>query len=53
MPTQLPHQHDHPGRGHPPAPISPSILRLSVMERLAISGALTVLLWAAVIWAMR
>jgi hypothetical protein len=53
MPTQLPHNHHHPGRGHPPASISPSILRMSVVQRFAISGALTVLLWAAVIWAMR
>jgi hypothetical protein len=53
MPTQLPHNHHHPGRGHPPASISPSILRMSVVQRFAISGALTALLWAAVIWAMR
>jgi hypothetical protein len=26
---------------------------MSVVQRFAISGALTVLLWAAVIWAMR
>jgi hypothetical protein len=53
MPTQLPHPHHHPGWGHPPAAISPSILRMSVVERLAVTGALVALLWAAVIWAMR
>jgi hypothetical protein len=61
MPTHLPHSHPHPyphphrhpGRGHPPAPISPSILRMSVAQRLAVSGALVALLWVAVIWAMR
>jgi hypothetical protein len=54
MPTHIPHQHHHhPGRGHPPASISPSILRLSVTERLAISAALIVVLWAAVMWAMK
>jgi hypothetical protein len=54
MPTHLPHpHHHHAGRGHPPASISPSLLRLSVVERLAISTALIALLWAAVIWAMR
>jgi hypothetical protein len=53
MPTQLPHQHHHPGRGHPPAAISPSILRLSVTKRLAISAALIALIWMAVMWAMK
>ncbi|HEY2186700.1 MAG TPA: hypothetical protein VGH39_17045 [Xanthobacteraceae bacterium] len=53
MPTPLPHQHHHPGRGHPPASISRSILRMSVAGRLALSAALAALLWAAVIWAMR
>ncbi len=52
MPTRLPHPHHHPGRGHPPASISPSILRLSVFERLLVSGAIIALLWVAVIWAM-
>jgi hypothetical protein len=54
MPTHIPHQHHHhPGRGHPPASISPSILRLSVTERLAISAALIAVMWAAVMWAMK
>ena len=32
------HHHHHPGEGHPPASISPSILRLSAVERLAAAG---------------
>ena len=46
------HHHHHPGEGHPPASISPSILRLSAVERLAAAGVLIVLIWAAVLWAM-
>jgi hypothetical protein len=30
------HQHHHPGHAHPPATVSPSILRLSVLERLGV-----------------
>ena len=53
MPTHVPHPHRHPGRGHPPASISPSILRMSVLQRLAIAAALIVVLWGAVFWAMK
>jgi hypothetical protein len=55
MPTHVshPHHHHHPGRGHPPASISPSILRMSVLQRLASAAALIALLWGAVIWAMK
>jgi hypothetical protein len=55
MPTHVhqPQQHHHPGQGHPPASISPSILRMSVLERLAVAAALIVVLWGAVIWAMK
>jgi len=55
MPTRVPHpHHDHrPGEGHPPAAISPSILRMSVLERLAIAAALIALVWGAVVWAMK
>jgi hypothetical protein len=53
MPTHVPHPHHHPGRGHPPASISPSILRMSVLQRLAIAAALIVVLWGAVFWAMK
>ena len=54
MPTHVHdhHHHHHPGEGHPPASISPSILRLSAVERLAASAVLIVLIWAAVFWAM-
>ncbi len=48
------HRHHHlPGHSHPPAAIGPSILRLSVFERLAFAAVLTVIVWVAVIWAMR
>ena len=55
MPTHVlhPHHHHHPGQGHPPASSSPSILRMSVRQRLAIAAALIALLWGAVIWAMK
>jgi hypothetical protein len=56
MPTHVHPQHHHhhpPGQGHPPASISPSILRMSVLERLAIAAALIVVLWGAVFWAMK
>jgi hypothetical protein len=55
MPTDVPHphHHHHPGQGHPPAAISPSILRMSVVQRLGIAAALIVLLWGAVLWAMK
>jgi hypothetical protein len=46
------HHHHHPGEGHPPASISPSILRLSAVERLAAAGVVIVLIWTAVFWAM-
>ena len=47
-----PHHHHHPGHAHPHATVSPSILRLSALERLAAVAALIVALWGAVIWAM-
>jgi hypothetical protein len=53
MPTHVHPHHHHPGEGHPPASISPSILRMSVLERLAVAGALIVVLWGAVLWAMK
>ncbi len=53
MPTHDHRHHHHPpGQGHPPASIAPSILRMSVMERLAIAAVLIAALWAAVVWAM-
>jgi hypothetical protein len=32
--------------------VSPSILRMSILERLAIAAALIAPLWGAVVWAM-
>jgi hypothetical protein len=46
------HHHHHPGRSHPPATVSPSILRLSALERLGAVAVLIVALWGAVFWAM-
>jgi hypothetical protein len=46
------HQHHHSGHAHPPASVAPSILRLSAAERLIAVGAVIVLLWGAVFWAM-
>jgi hypothetical protein len=47
------HHHHHPGRGHPPASVAPSILRLSAPERLMAVSVLIAALWAAVYWVMR
>ena len=47
-----PHHHHHPGQGHPPASVAPSILRMSALERLAVAAAVIVAIWGAVIWAM-
>lgn len=47
------HHHHHPhGHAHPPAAVAASILRLSVVERLAVVSVLIALIWAAVFWAM-
>ena len=47
------HHHHHPqGHAHPPAAIAPSILRMSVGQRLAAAAVLIGLIWAAVYWAM-
>jgi len=47
------HHHHHAGEPHPALAISPSLLRLSVPQRLAVAGALIILIWAAAFWAMR
>jgi hypothetical protein len=47
------HHHHHPGHAHPPAAVHASILRLSVLQRLAISVGLIALLWIAAFWAIR
>jgi hypothetical protein len=46
------HHHHHPGRAHPSAAVSPSLLRLSAVERLAAAAVVMALLWGAVLWAM-
>jgi hypothetical protein len=46
------HHHHAPGQPHEHASISPSILRLSAWERLAVVSVMIVLLWGAVHWAM-
>ncbi len=47
------HHHHHPGHVHPPATVHPSILRLSLPERLAAAAGVIALIWAAAFWAMR
>ncbi|MCZ7660055.1 MAG: hypothetical protein M5U07_20410 [Xanthobacteraceae bacterium] len=42
------HHHHDRDHAHPPATISPSILRQSLAERLAIVAVLVAALWAAV-----
>ena len=45
--------HDHPPGRHPvPAVIAPSILRLSLVQRLGIAAVLIALLWGIVFWAL-
>jgi hypothetical protein len=46
------HQHHHPGHAHAPATVSPSILRLSVLERLGVVAVIIAALWGTVVWAM-
>ena len=46
------HHHHHAGHPHPPAYAGPSILRLSVWRRLAVAGAASAIVWAAVLWAL-
>ena len=47
------HHHHHAGHVHPPASVHPSILRLSVLQRLGFAAALIALIWAATFWAMQ
>ena len=46
------HHHHHPGHAHPSATVTPSILRLSALERLAAVTVIVAALWGAVFWAM-
>ena len=47
------HHHHHPGHIHPPTGVAPSILRLSVVQRLAVSAGLIALLWIVTFWAVQ
>jgi hypothetical protein len=47
------HHHHHPGHVHPPARVAPSILRMSLWQRLSFAAALVALMWSAAFWAMR
>jgi hypothetical protein len=53
MQEALHHRHHHPaGYAHPSAANLPSILRMSVFQRLGLAGALIALIWLAVAWAI-
>ncbi|MGA8319763.1 MAG: hypothetical protein WBE48_20990 [Xanthobacteraceae bacterium] len=53
LPGNLMIHHHHGGAPHPSPVVSPSLIRLSAVQRLAISGALIALIWAAFFWATR
>jgi hypothetical protein len=46
------HRHHHPGQGHPAAAVLPSMLRLSVLQRLGAAGLAITLIWVTVLWAI-
>jgi len=46
------HHHHHAGHAHPPATVSPSILRMSALERLISAAVVIAALWGAVVWAL-
>lgn len=54
MPIEIPHPHHHhpASRGHPPAAIAPSLLRMALAARLATVAVLIAVIWGAVFWAM-
>jgi hypothetical protein len=41
--------HHHAGEAHPSPTISPSLLRLSAPQRLAVAGIVIAVIWAAVL----
>jgi hypothetical protein len=43
--------HPHRAGAHPSPALSPSLLRLSALQRLSIAGFLIALIWAAAFWA--
>lgn len=47
------HAHSHAlGERHPHAEVSPSLLRFSAWQRLAIAAVFAAMMWAAVFWAI-
>jgi hypothetical protein len=44
------HQHHHHGSVHPPAAVLPSLLRSSLVQRLAMAAGLSALLWLCAWW---
>jgi hypothetical protein len=55
MQQQLPpahHHHHHPGEMHPAAAVSPSLLRSSLGQRLAIAAGLSAAIWLVAYWAL-
>jgi hypothetical protein len=46
------HHHHHPGHVHPSPRVSPSLLRLSALQRVGVVAILLALLWTAVAWAL-
>jgi hypothetical protein len=47
------HHHHQRGEPHLSPPIGPSLLRLAASKRLAVAGALIVLIWTAYSWTTR
>ena len=47
------HHHHRADDVHPSPTITPSLLRISVPQRLGIAGALAALIWLAALWALR
>ncbi len=45
-------QHHHAGHVHPSPTISPSLLRLSLPQRIGIAALVIALIWTAALWAM-
>jgi hypothetical protein len=46
------HHHHNPGDAHPEARLSLSLLRMSVIERVAFAVLAALVLWAAVWWVL-
>ena len=47
------HYHHRADDVHPSPTIAPSLLRISVPQRLGIAGALAALIWLMALWALR